>query len=151
MHPGAWWIAPSVCPGRRRNRGHHQRGEPWRVGQAGEVVKAVIVETKKESRRPDGTYIRFDENACVLINDQRAPVEPESSVRWLVNCVTPSSCESFRSRRRCCNGQAAKRRHGPGDHWQRRGKSGTITHVITDTGRITVEGCQRCQEASQAP
>jgi large subunit ribosomal protein L14 len=39
----------------------------------GEVVKAVIVRTKKESRRPDGTYIRFDENACVLINDQRAP------------------------------------------------------------------------------
>ncbi len=39
----------------------------------GEVVKAVVVRTKKESRRPDGTYIRFDENACVLINDQRAP------------------------------------------------------------------------------
>ena len=39
----------------------------------GEVVKAVVVRTKKEHRRPDGTYIRFDENACVLINDQRAP------------------------------------------------------------------------------
>ncbi len=39
----------------------------------GEVVKAVVVRTKKENRRPDGTYIRFDENACVLINDQRAP------------------------------------------------------------------------------
>ena len=39
----------------------------------GEVVKAVIVRTKKESRRPDGTYIRFDENACVIINDQQQP------------------------------------------------------------------------------
>ena len=34
----------------------------------GEVVKAVVVRTKKASRRPDGTYIRFDDNACVIIN-----------------------------------------------------------------------------------
>ena len=39
----------------------------------GEVVKAVVVRTRKESRRPDGTYIRFDDNACVLINDQQQP------------------------------------------------------------------------------
>jgi len=39
----------------------------------GEVVKAVVVRTKKERRREDGSYIRFDENACVLINDQRQP------------------------------------------------------------------------------
>ena len=39
----------------------------------GEVVKAVVVRTSKERRRPDGTYIRFDENACVLINDQKEP------------------------------------------------------------------------------
>lgn len=39
----------------------------------GDVVKAVVVRTKKERRRPDGTYIRFDDNACVLINEQRNP------------------------------------------------------------------------------
>ena len=39
----------------------------------GEVVKAVVVRTRKESRRQDGTYIRFDDNACVLINDQHQP------------------------------------------------------------------------------
>jgi large subunit ribosomal protein L14 len=39
----------------------------------GEVVKAVVVRTKKENRRHDGTYIRFDENACVIINDQKQP------------------------------------------------------------------------------
>lgn len=39
----------------------------------GEVSKAVIVRTKKEIRRPDGSYIRFDENAAVLINDQNEP------------------------------------------------------------------------------
>jgi large subunit ribosomal protein L14 len=39
----------------------------------GDVIKAVVVRTRKERRRPDGTYIRFDDNACVLINDQRNP------------------------------------------------------------------------------
>ncbi len=34
----------------------------------GQVSKAVIVRTKKESRRADGSYIRFDDNACVLLN-----------------------------------------------------------------------------------
>ena len=35
----------------------------------GQVVKAVIVRTKKEIRRNDGSYIRFDDNACVIIDD----------------------------------------------------------------------------------
>jgi large subunit ribosomal protein L14 len=39
----------------------------------GEVVKAVVVRTAKERRRPDGSYIRFDDNAVVLINEQRNP------------------------------------------------------------------------------
>ncbi len=39
----------------------------------GEVSKAVIVRTKKEVRRKDGTYIRFDENAAVLLNQQGEP------------------------------------------------------------------------------
>lgn len=40
----------------------------------GSVAKAVVVRTKKEHRRPDGTYIRFDQNAVVLINPQSEPV-----------------------------------------------------------------------------
>ena len=39
----------------------------------GEVVKCVIVRTKKERRRPDGSYIKFDENAAVIINENREP------------------------------------------------------------------------------
>jgi LSU ribosomal protein L14P len=39
----------------------------------GEVVKAVIVRTRKQYRRPDGTYIRFDDNAAVIINEQKQP------------------------------------------------------------------------------
>lgn len=39
----------------------------------GDVVKCVIVRVKKEIRRPDGSYIRFDENAAVLINENSQP------------------------------------------------------------------------------
>ena len=40
----------------------------------GDVLKAVVVRTKKEIRRPDGSYIRFDDNSAVLINAQKEPV-----------------------------------------------------------------------------
>lgn len=40
----------------------------------GEVVNAVVVRTKKELRRNDGSYIRFDENAAVIINKEHEPV-----------------------------------------------------------------------------
>ncbi len=46
---------------------------PGGTVKKGEVVRAVVVRTKKESRRPDGSYIRFDENAAVLINEQSQP------------------------------------------------------------------------------
>ena len=39
----------------------------------GEVVKAVIVRTAKSARRIDGSYIRFDDNAAVIINDEQMP------------------------------------------------------------------------------
>lgn len=39
----------------------------------GDVVKAVIVRTKRKMRRPDGSYIRFDENAAVIIDDNQSP------------------------------------------------------------------------------
>ena len=40
----------------------------------GDVVRAVIVRTAKEIRRPDGSYIKFDENSAVLISEQREPL-----------------------------------------------------------------------------
>lgn len=39
----------------------------------GTVSRAVVVRTKKEFRRPDGSYIRFDDNSCVLLNAQDEP------------------------------------------------------------------------------
>ena len=41
--------------------------------KSGEIVKAVIVRTKKETRRPDGSYIRFDENAAVILKNDGEP------------------------------------------------------------------------------
>ena len=46
---------------------------PGGVVKKGEVTKAVIVRTRKELRRKDGSYIRFDDNAAVLVNDQKEP------------------------------------------------------------------------------
>ncbi len=46
---------------------------PGGAVKKGEVVKAVIVRTVNGVRRPDGTYIRFDENAAVIIDNQKQP------------------------------------------------------------------------------
>jgi large subunit ribosomal protein L14 len=47
--------------------------QPGGAVKKGEVVKAVIVRTRKSLQRPDGTSIQFDENACVIIDAQRNP------------------------------------------------------------------------------
>ena len=46
---------------------------PGGVVSKGDVVKAVVVRTKKGLRRPDGSYIKFDENAAVIIRDDKTP------------------------------------------------------------------------------
>ena len=46
---------------------------PGGVVKKGDVVKAVVVRTAKEIRRKDGSYIRFDENAAVIIKDDKTP------------------------------------------------------------------------------
>jgi len=46
---------------------------PGGTVKKGEVAKAVVVRTAKATRRPDGSYIRFDENAAVIINDAGEP------------------------------------------------------------------------------
>lgn len=50
-----------------------QEAEPNGSIKKGEVVKAVIVRTKYYIKRPDGTKLRFDTNACVLIDDKKNP------------------------------------------------------------------------------
>ena len=46
---------------------------PGGTVKKGEVVKAVVVRMRKNKRRPDGSYIKFDDNAAVIINDQMLP------------------------------------------------------------------------------
>ena len=46
---------------------------PGGTVKKGDVVQAVIVRMRKQKRRPDGSYIRFDDNAAVIINDQKMP------------------------------------------------------------------------------
>lgn len=46
---------------------------PGGVVKKGDVVRAVVVRCKQPYRRPDGSYIRFDDNAAVIVNDQKAP------------------------------------------------------------------------------
>jgi large subunit ribosomal protein L14 len=48
--------------------------DPKSAVKKGEVKKAVVVRTKKEIRRPNGSYIKFDVNSAVLINDNREPL-----------------------------------------------------------------------------
>ena len=55
-------------------KAHIKEAAPDGTVKKGKVVKAVIVRTRKEYRRRDGTYIRFDENAAVLINEAGEPV-----------------------------------------------------------------------------
>ena len=50
-----------------------KKATPGGVVKKGDVVKAVIVRSKKGLRREDGTYIRFDENAAVIIRDDKNP------------------------------------------------------------------------------
>jgi large subunit ribosomal protein L14 len=51
-----------------------KEASPDGTAKKGTVVKAVIVRTRKEHRRKDGTYIRFDQNAAVLINNDGEPI-----------------------------------------------------------------------------
>jgi len=81
---------PSVHPGgradkkeQRGHRRHHlgvsQVAIPGGMVKKGQVAKAVVVRTRKETRREDGTFIRFDENAAVIINDNQEPIGTSAS------------------------------------------------------------------------
>ena len=64
-----------------------RKAAPNSTVKKGEVVKAVIVRSVKGTRRADGTYVRFDENAAVLIKDDNSPAAPVFLGRWRENFV----------------------------------------------------------------
>ena len=51
-----------------------RESDPRGTGKKGEIKKAVVVRTRKEIRRPNGSYIKFDVNSAVLINDNLEPL-----------------------------------------------------------------------------
>ena len=63
-----------ICVHRRYYCGFRQGSDSQCQGKKGEVMKAVVVRTAKEIGRPDGTYIRFDNNSAVLIDNQKEPI-----------------------------------------------------------------------------
>jgi large subunit ribosomal protein L14 len=50
-----------------------KKAAPGGVVKKGDVVRAVVVRTRKEIRRPDGSYIKFDDNAAVIIKEDKSP------------------------------------------------------------------------------
>lgn len=79
---GAKSIMCINIPGSSRRRYAHlgdvivasvKQATPGGAVKKGDVVRAVVVRTAKPHRRPDGTYIRFDDNAAVILTDQNNP------------------------------------------------------------------------------
>jgi large subunit ribosomal protein L14 len=68
-----------------------KQANPQGSVKKGEVVKAVVVRTKKEFGRDDGTYIAFDENAAVIIDRPTTRAARASSGRWPASCATAAS------------------------------------------------------------
>jgi large subunit ribosomal protein L14 len=75
VHQGHGRYAPPLRRCRRRDQGQHQ-GRPSRAGKVkkGEVYDAVVVRTKSGVRRGDGSLIRFDGNAAVLLTPKLEPI-----------------------------------------------------------------------------
>ena len=63
-----------VLGGSKRVYGNIEKAIPNSNVKEGKVVKAVIVRTKQGVRRDDGSYIKFNDNACVLIKDDKSPI-----------------------------------------------------------------------------
>jgi len=111
------------------------------------VVRAVIVRTAKEVARPDGSYIRFDNNSAVVVSATGEPVAPASLVRW-----PRTACQKIYENRLAGPGsplgrweneshgsqEVACQKSGPGDGYCREGegKSGKVLRVIPSAARF---------------
>ena len=74
MHQGARRLQAALCRHRRRHQGQHQGSRAARPRQKGEIYSAVVVRTARGVRRQDGSLIKFDGNAAVLLNAKLEPI-----------------------------------------------------------------------------
>ena len=146
MHPGHGraptsatprWATPSIVA--------VKEAAPDGTVKKGEVARAVVVRTVKEVRRRDGSYIRFDRNAVVLIKPDENPVGTR---------IFGPVARELRERAVHQDHLAGTRGHlmsagacarAAGRHWSvviagsERGKRGKVLRVLTDKGRVVVE------------
>ena len=123
---------------------------PGAAVKKGEVVKCVVVRVKKEKRRPDGSYIRFDENAAVLINDQQqprgtrifGPVGRELRDKKFMRIVSLAPEVLLMKIRKGDRVQVLAGKD--------RGKTGTVTFAYPARGKVIVDGAEHRQEAPEA-
>ncbi|SUP52611.1 50S ribosomal protein L14 [Weissella viridescens] len=76
---------------------------PGGTVKKGDVVKAVIVRTVSGIHRTDGSYIKFDENAAVIVKDDKSPVGTRILAPLRVNCVTMITCVLCHWHLKYCN------------------------------------------------
>ncbi len=122
---------------------------PGAAVKKGDVVKCVVVRTKKEKRRPDGSYIRFDENAAVLIKDDQSPRHPH---------LRPGGSRAPRQAVHAdhlagTGGAVMKLKKG--DHvvvlkGKDRGKDGVVMRVLPQEGKVIVEGVNMAKKHQKA-
>lgn len=74
MHQDSGWFQASLRGIGDVVIGAVQEATPGGNVKKGDIVRCVIVRTVKETRRKDGSYIRFDQNACVVINKDGNPI-----------------------------------------------------------------------------
>ena len=80
-----------------------KQATPGGAVKKGDVVKAVIVRTKTGARRPDGSYIKFDDNAAVISAMTKLLVELVSLALLHVNCVKVDTCVLYLWRQKYFN------------------------------------------------
>ena len=114
----------------------------------GDVVKAVIVRTVKETRRPDGSYIKFDENAAVILQERRRPPRDAHLRSGRSRAPRQEVHEDHLAR---TGGDLSMAKIKKGDLVQvisgatqarggDRGKQGKVLEVLVEQNRVVVEG-----------
>ena len=119
---------------------------PGGDAKKGSVSKAVVVRTKKEIRRPDGSYIRFDDNACVLLNNAGelrgtrifGPVARELRENYMkIVSLAPEVLKSLRIMKKLHIKKGDTVYVNAGND---KGKTGKVLTVIPAKDRVIVEG-----------